>query len=444
MGSGFPYCQKGQIEVLHVGQELWLIDSQQQLVRIAGNGSREALGVSVGGNVEAIAASLEERVVGVMSVGLVLDSTLCFWEPLSDRNKSGKQGGEIRFELEEKIPFDAEEVHFVVDPDCFPGFAVATELAPLKVLVEALQRCDVETVFVVPMALAEWQLARAAWGERDSLYVSQEGNRFDLLVQRGTKLVGWSLAWGVQSLVTRCRVAGGSSGALWAKVDEQAGIELQRAYGEQVTLLVVDCAVSMGGARKRVNWIGNLAIGPLESRKLREGQHRAWQLVLLLALMAVSGFAGTNYYQAILERDAATELRAAEIRQLQRSHIDLPRRRTIEWLVAEIAAKRTRLAAVRDWGERPGLLAEEFPLGLEALAAVVREGGPARRLDLQTGRVWVTGDFVDVGPAERVLEAAGWDIVPQPLGAEQKTKTVDARRRNAQSVVRPSNVEEDR
>jgi hypothetical protein len=231
---------------------------------------------------------------------------------------------------------------------------------------------------------------------------------------------------------------------LWAKVDEQAGIELQRAYGEQVTLLVVDSAVSMGRARKRVNWIGNLAIGPLESRKLREGQYRAWQLVLLLALMAVSGFAGTNYYQAILERDAATELRAAEIRQLQRSHIDLPRRRTKEWLVAEIATKRARLAAVRDWGERPSLLAEELPLGLEALAAVVREGGPARRLDLQTGRVWVTGDFMDVGPAERVLEAAGWDILPQPLGAEQQTKTVEARRRNAQSVVLSSNAGEDR
>ncbi|MDP1560311.1 MAG: hypothetical protein Q8M16_02835 [Pirellulaceae bacterium] len=423
-----------------MGRELWLIDSERQLVRIAENGNREALGVSIGENAEAIEAGLKERMVGLTSVGVLLDSTLCYWEPVSGGSKSVKSSEEIKFELEEKIPFDAEDVHFVVEPDCFPGFVVATELAPLKSLVEALQRSEVEAEFLVPLALAEWQLARTAWGERDSLYVCQEGERFDLLVQRGKKLVGWSLAWGAPSLVARCWAVGGESGAVWAKVDEQAGAELRRAYGERVTVLAAVGTLPTGWTKKRGPWVGNLAVGPLESRKLREGLQRALQMVLLLALVSVVGLAGATYYQATLDHEAAVGLRDTQQRRLRRSHVELPRRRTEEWFVAEIAAKRSTLAAVRDWGERPSLLAEEFPLGVEATAAAVSEAGRAARLEVLPGRVLLNGEFADVGPAERVLKAAGWDVVPQPLGGGSKVKTVEARRSGEQKAVRQPNA----
>jgi hypothetical protein len=423
-----------------VGRELWLIDSERQLVRIAENGNREALGVLIGENAEAIDAGLKERLVGLTSVGVLLDSTLCYWEPVSDGSKSVKSSEEIKYELEEKIPFDAEDVHFVVKPDCFPGFVIATELAPLKSLVEALQRSEVEAEFLVPLALAEWQLARTAWGERDTLYVCQEGERFDLLVQRGKKLVGWSLAWGISSLVSRCQAVGGETVALWAKVDEQVGVELQRVFGERVTLLAADGSLPIAWAKKRGLWIGNLAVGPLESRKLREGLQRALQMVLLLVLVSVVGLAGATYYQATLDHEAAVGLRDSQRRRLQRSHVDLPRRRTEEWFVAEIAAKRSTLAVVRDWGERPSLLAEEFPLGMEATAAVVNEAGRAAQLEVLPRRVVLSGEFADVGPAERVLEAAGWDVVPQPLGGGSKVKTVEARPSDDQKVVRQPNA----
>lgn len=419
-----------------MGRELWLIDSGRQLIRTAANGVHEALEVSIDEDTASIVAGLKERLVGLRSVGVLLDSTLCFWEPLSSGSKNAKSSEEIKFELEEKIPFDAEDVHFVVDPDGFPGYVIATELAPLRRLVDALQRSEVEVLFLVPRVLVEWQMARAVWGERDALYVGQDGERFDLLVQRDKKLVGWSLAWGLSSLVSRCQAVGGAGLAVWARTDEQAGLELHQALGGRLTLLAADGAIQK--ALEKKSWLGNLAVGPLESRQLRDAFRRACQTVLLLALLSVVGLAGATYYQATVDREAAVALRDDQRRRLQRLHADLPRRRMDEWLVAEIATKRAILEVIRDWGQRPSLLTEAFPLGIKATAAVVGESKRATRLEVSPGRVVLDGRFADVGPAEGVFQAAGWEVVPQPLGAETESKTVEARRSGEQKMLGPS------
>lgn len=408
-------------------RELWLIDSERQLVRLAENGSRENFGVTLGSREsDKLESILRERSRDLSSVGILLDSTCCFWEAISS---VGKSTGETKFELEEKTPFDAEDVHFVMDPEHFPGFVVATELAPCHALAEALQRNDVEVEFIVPLALAHWQWARPSWSAADSVFICQSDSRYDILLQRAGKLVAWSLAWDNTQLLQRCRAASAETMAIGASVESEVGEELQREFGTQVTLIAGTYeSLYKAWLAKRGGWLGNLAVGQLESRKVREGLAKAIQLVSLMVLLTVVTLAGSTYYQAVADGEAATELRNGQQRRLLKLHPELPRRRTEEWFATEIAAKKAVLDAVRSVVDRPSLLATELPLALQATGALAVSQGPVTRVEVRPDRVLITGEFTEVRPAENVFIAAGWDVSPQPLSSVAKTITIEAQR----------------
>lgn len=404
-------------------RDLWLINDQGKVAPI--NEGATAFSLSLGST---LANDLDElpRDSLPKRLGILLSSVHCFWTPLPEQSS----GAYTSYDLEESLPLDAEELHFVYQADRFHQNAIAISTSQILPLIKQLEQRDVDIDFVAPWSTVLLEHVLKTNSIRSGQVIIENQSHLDLFEIENRRIMRWQVAWSSEDVLEK--IGSEATGSPRCVVVSAAESDLaQRLEAKKIEWNLGAFTDSLTQNRKPL-LLGNLAHGKLESNQRKQAYHRSLFNSLVATLLLLLTVAGISFYQADQEANEAESIRVTQTRRLRKTFAALPRKEHAVWLKQQATEARKSLTWVQNQIDSPSLL----PILHRALEATETQLSQStmQRIELDLRELRIEADLTDPVALERQLSARSFDIESQGIETQQRRSI----------VARPTDVQSDR